>query len=169
MGPTWVLSAPGRPHVSPMNFAIRGLTRPVLRCSSGDWSPAGGCPPCQLASHPGHLGTWWDASSRATCVCKQWRHINAMASQITGKWIVYSTTRQKIVKAPHYLPWSLCISENKDASSDGFIDRVTVIDTFDSYPFPTAVCSVKHYWLFTANISVVNIQPAAVLGAKCIS
>ena len=24
MGPTWVLSAPGRPHVGPMNLAIRG-------------------------------------------------------------------------------------------------------------------------------------------------
>ena len=25
MGPTWVLSAPGGPHVGPMNLAIRGL------------------------------------------------------------------------------------------------------------------------------------------------
>ena len=27
MGPTWVLSAPGGPHVGPMNLAIRGVTR----------------------------------------------------------------------------------------------------------------------------------------------
>ena len=26
MGPTWVLSAPGRPHAGPMNFAIRYLS-----------------------------------------------------------------------------------------------------------------------------------------------
>ena len=25
MGPTWVLSAPGRPHVGPMNLAIRDV------------------------------------------------------------------------------------------------------------------------------------------------
>ena len=25
MGPTWVLSAPGKPHVGPMNLAIRGV------------------------------------------------------------------------------------------------------------------------------------------------
>ena len=25
MGPTWVLSAPGGPHVAPLKFAIRGI------------------------------------------------------------------------------------------------------------------------------------------------
>ena len=35
MGPTWVLSAPGGPHVGPINIAIRGGLRwiPSLRCS----------------------------------------------------------------------------------------------------------------------------------------
>ena len=26
MGPTWVLSTPGWPHIGPMNFAIRGVS-----------------------------------------------------------------------------------------------------------------------------------------------
>ena len=30
MGPTWVLSAPGGPHVGPMNLAIREITYHIL-------------------------------------------------------------------------------------------------------------------------------------------
>ena len=30
MGPTWVLSAPDRPHIGPMNFAIWGVYRAFL-------------------------------------------------------------------------------------------------------------------------------------------
>ena len=30
MGPTWVLSAPGAPHVGPMNFAIKGGFSPIV-------------------------------------------------------------------------------------------------------------------------------------------
>ena len=30
MGPTWVLSAPGEPHVGPMNLAIRGYNLPSI-------------------------------------------------------------------------------------------------------------------------------------------
>ena len=29
MGPTWVLSAPGEPHVGPMNFAIKDIFQKV--------------------------------------------------------------------------------------------------------------------------------------------
>ena len=31
MGPTWVLSAPGRPHVGPMNLAIRVINTDIYR------------------------------------------------------------------------------------------------------------------------------------------
>ena len=31
MGPTWVLSSPGGPHVGPMNLAIRGILDNTLR------------------------------------------------------------------------------------------------------------------------------------------
>ena len=35
MGPTWVLSAPGRSHVGPMNLAIWGMALGYL-CGHGD-------------------------------------------------------------------------------------------------------------------------------------
>ena len=31
MGPTWDLSAPGGPHVGPMNFAIRVIIHDVIK------------------------------------------------------------------------------------------------------------------------------------------
>ena len=34
MGPTWVLSAPGGPHVGPMNLAIRDIDRYIVRFPS---------------------------------------------------------------------------------------------------------------------------------------
>ena len=35
MGPTWVLAAPGGPHVGPMNLAIRGnLWADILYCTT---------------------------------------------------------------------------------------------------------------------------------------
>ena len=42
MGPTWVLSAPGRPHVRPTNFAIRESTlvkwaTGVIHCQCGEY------------------------------------------------------------------------------------------------------------------------------------
>ena len=36
MGPTWVLAAPGGPHVGPMNLAIRDRKRLVLNGINGD-------------------------------------------------------------------------------------------------------------------------------------
>ena len=41
MGPTWVLSAPGGPHISPMKLAIRGVFEPPLS-SWPESSPAMG-------------------------------------------------------------------------------------------------------------------------------
>ena len=59
MGPTWVLSAPGEPHVGPVNLAIRGVSHlgsysgyvlllrewarrvSLVRCNAMAWSP--GC------------------------------------------------------------------------------------------------------------------------------
>ena len=35
MGPTWVLAAPGRPHVDPMNLAISDTLSPL--CSASHW------------------------------------------------------------------------------------------------------------------------------------
>ena len=37
MGPTWVLSVPGRPHVGLMNFAIRESVSYMLRASLGQY------------------------------------------------------------------------------------------------------------------------------------
>ena len=37
MGPTWVLSAPGRPHVGPTNLAIRGAACNMIWCHYHYW------------------------------------------------------------------------------------------------------------------------------------
>ena len=74
MGPTWVLSSPGGPHVGPMNLAIRVhlylhcTGEPVLPgCRTGDWFEGGGI---------WHVTYWGqdtlNARTRRTpCVCGQ--------------------------------------------------------------------------------------------------
>ena len=41
MGPTWALSAPGGPHVGPMNLAIMVGLQKVDLCVEGKWSTHG--------------------------------------------------------------------------------------------------------------------------------
>ena len=52
MGPTWVLSAPGRPHVGPMNLAIVMSHRPRYQAEAGDLSDRPKTT-CALAPHYG--------------------------------------------------------------------------------------------------------------------
>ena len=69
MGPTWVLSAPGGPHVGPMNLAIRGGSSRFSPCRE-DHTARSHCP----ADQPDHI--------YQTVLPLHWRH-----NDHDGVWI----------------------------------------------------------------------------------
>ena len=51
MGPTWVLSAPGEPHVGPMDLAIRDIIACCIAIAGRTWAHSEPLKHTQLLTH----------------------------------------------------------------------------------------------------------------------
>ena len=149
MGPTWVLSAPGGPHVARMNLAIRGvMTSSLHRMFSQISSP----PRHDLPSTPHDIFTTGLSLIHLTRCCKQHRALII----IWYRWWVKPTTAKTIFRLPTVKcpPSDMCnaitLNGNRESSWYQF-GRIWWYCRFSKRHLPvpsvTRTLASWHYWL----------------------